>query len=98
MYSLGNTYSEKEIQDWINRIEKNLENRTPSFTCELKYDGASISLTYEKGVLVRALTRGDGTKGDDVTQNVKTLLKLSESTSHFNYHGFTLTVFQYIHL
>lgn len=73
MYSLGNTYSEEEIQDWINRIEKNLENRTPSFTCELKYDGASISLTYEKGVLVRALTRGDGTKGDDVTQNVKTI-------------------------
>ena len=73
MYSLGNTYSEKEIQDWINRIEKNLEDRTPSFTCELKYDGASISLTYEKGVLIRAVTRGDGTKGDDVTQNVKTI-------------------------
>ncbi len=73
MYSLGNTYSEEEIQDWINRIEKNLEDRTPSFTCELKYDGASISLTYEKGVLIRAVTRGDGTKGDDVTQNVKTI-------------------------
>ncbi len=73
MYSLGNTYSEEEIQDWINRIKKTLEDRTPSFTCELKYDGASISLTYEKGVLVRAVTRGDGTKGDDVTQNVKTI-------------------------
>ncbi len=73
MYSLGNTYSEEEIQNWINRIEKNLEDRTPSFTCELKYDGASISLTYEKGVLIRAVTRGDGTKGDDVTQNVKTI-------------------------
>ena len=73
MYSLGNTYSEEEIQDWIKRIEKNLEDRTPSFTCELKYDGASISLTYEKGVLIRAVTRGDGTKGDDVTQNVKTI-------------------------
>ncbi len=73
MYSLENTYSEEEIQNWINRIEKNLEDRTPSFTCELKYDGASISLTYEKGVLIRAVTRGDGTKGDDVTQNVKTI-------------------------
>ena len=73
MYSLGNTYSEEEIREWVDRIIKNLEGKTPIFTCELKYDGASINLTYEKGSLLRAVTRGDGTQGDDVTMNIKTI-------------------------
>ena len=73
MYSLGNTYSEEEIRDWVDRIIKNLDGEIPTFTCELKYDGASINLTYEKGVLLRAVTRGDGTQGDDVTMNIKTI-------------------------
>ena len=73
MYSLGNTYSEEEIREWVDRISKNLEGKTPTFTCELKYDGASINLTYEKGALLRAVTRGDGTQGDDVTMNIKTI-------------------------
>ena len=75
MYSLGNTYSEEEIREWVDRIIKNLEGKTPTFTCELKYDGASINLTYEKGALLRAVTRGDGTQGDDVTMNIKTIPK-----------------------
>ena len=73
MYSLGNTYSEEEIREWVDRIIKNLEGKTPTFTCELKYDGVSINLTYEKGALLRAVTRGDGTQGDDVTMNIKTI-------------------------
>jgi DNA ligase (NAD+) len=73
MYSLGNTYSEDEIKEWVDRITKNLDGRIPSFTCELKYDGASINLSYSEGNLVRAVTRGDGTQGDDVTSNVKTI-------------------------
>ncbi|HEY4784590.1 MAG TPA: NAD-dependent DNA ligase LigA [Bacteroidales bacterium] len=72
MLSLGNTYSEEELRDFDNRVKKALE--VPyQYVCELKYDGVSISLTYEKGVLKHAVTRGDGTKGDDVTANVKTI-------------------------
>ncbi len=73
MYSLDNTYSEEEIQSWIQRVIKILDGRIPTFTCELKYDGASISLIYENGVLVRAVTRGDGVQGDNVTQNIRTI-------------------------
>lgn len=72
MLSLGNTYSENEIQDFYERTEKSL-NEPFDIVSELKYDGTSISLTYEHGLLVRAVTRGDGTQGDDVTQNVKTI-------------------------
>lgn len=73
MYSLDNTYSEEELSDWVNRIEKNYGGSISEFTCELKYDGASINMSYKNGFLVRAVTRGDGTQGDDVTQNVKTI-------------------------
>ena len=73
MYSLGNTYSEDEIREWVTRVVKNLDGKVPSFTCELKYDGASINLTYIKGALIKAVTRGDGTQGDNVTANVKTI-------------------------
>jgi len=72
MLSLGNTYSEGEVQDFYDRVRRGL-NEEFELVCELKYDGTSISLTYEDGVLVRAVTRGDGEKGDDVTTNVKTI-------------------------
>ncbi|WP_033961809.1 NAD-dependent DNA ligase LigA [Psychroserpens jangbogonensis] len=72
MYSLDNSYSKEDLLDWEKRIEKNVDG-TVEFVCELKYDGASISLTYENGSLVRAVTRGDGTQGDDVTANIKTI-------------------------
>ncbi len=72
MLSLGNTYSESEVQDFYDRVRRGL-NEDFELVCELKYDGTSISLTYENGVLLRAVTRGDGDKGDDVTNNVKTI-------------------------
>ena len=73
MYSLDNAYSEQELLDWEQRVLKGLGTDEVSYTCELKYDGASISLTYDRGVLERAVTRGDGTQGDDVTQNIRTI-------------------------
>ncbi|WP_297762217.1 NAD-dependent DNA ligase LigA [uncultured Muriicola sp.] len=73
MYSLDNSYSKEELLEWEQRIKRNLGDATVSYTCELKYDGASISLSYENGQLVRALTRGDGFQGDEVTANVKTI-------------------------
>ena len=72
MLSLGNTYSEEEIRDFYERTERAL-NEPFEIVAELKYDGTSISLIYENGRLVRAVTRGDGTRGDDVTANVKTI-------------------------
>ena len=72
MLSLANTYSEEEVRDFYDRVEKAL-NEAFEIVCELKYDGASISLVYENGELVRAITRGDGAKGDDVTANSKTI-------------------------
>ena len=73
MYSLDNSYSKEELEEWEKRILKNLGENNVSFVCELKYDGASIDLTYEKGILVQALTRGDGIQGDNITTNVKTI-------------------------
>jgi len=72
MYSLDNSYSKEDLEDWEKRVEKQVDGKV-QFTCELKYDGASISLTYENGSLVRAVTRGDGYQGDDITTNVKTI-------------------------
>ncbi|MDR6300331.1 NAD-dependent DNA ligase LigA [Mesonia maritima] len=72
MYSLSNSYSKEELEDWEIRIKKLVDGEV-NYTCELKYDGASISLTYENGELVKAVTRGDGIQGDDVTSNVKTI-------------------------
>jgi len=72
MYSLDNSYSKEDLLDWETRIKK-LVDGDVSYTCELKYDGASISLTYENGELLRAVTRGDGIQGDNVTTNVKTI-------------------------
>jgi len=73
MYSLDNSYSKEDLEDWEKRIQRILGDVAVEFTCELKYDGASISITYENGQLVRAVTRGDGVQGDDVTTNVKTI-------------------------
>jgi len=72
MYSLDNSYSKEDLLDWETRIKKMIDGDV-YYTCELKYDGASISLTYENGSLVKAVTRGDGTQGDNVTANVKTI-------------------------
>ena len=72
MYSLDNSYSKQDLLDWETRIKKLIDGPI-QYTCELKYDGASISLTYKNGMLFRALTRGDGTQGDDVTANIKTI-------------------------
>ena len=73
MLSLGNTYSFEEVTDFYNRVKKALGSEPFELCCEIKYDGVSISLTYEEGRLVRAVTRGDGVQGDDVTTNVKTI-------------------------
>jgi DNA ligase (NAD+) len=73
MYSLDNSYSKEELIDWEKRIQKVLGDVPLEYTCELKYDGASISITYEDGKLKRAVTRGDGFQGDDVTNNIKTI-------------------------
>lgn len=73
MYSLDNSYSKEELIDWEKRVQKVLGDVYLEYTCELKYDGASISITYENGKLKRAVTRGDGVQGDDVTNNIKTI-------------------------
>lgn len=73
MLSLGNTYSRGEVSDFYDRVSRGLEGEPFEIVCELKYDGTSISLWYENGKLDKAVTRGDGEKGDDVTENVKTI-------------------------
>ena len=86
MYSLENSYSREDLVKWNERIEKNLGKNNLSFSCELKLDGVSISLSYEKGLLKKALTRGDGIQGDDVTENIKTInsipLKLNRTIDY----------------
>ena len=73
MYSLDNTYSNVELESWYARTSKILDTKDFEFCCELKYDGASVNLLYENGKLLRALTRGDGTQGDNITNNIKTI-------------------------
>ncbi|WP_316850997.1 NAD-dependent DNA ligase LigA [Pedobacter agri] len=92
MLSLGNTYNEQDLRDFDERIRKAIGDNF-QYVCELKFDGLSISLTYEHGKLVRAVTRGDGTKGDDVTNNVKTIhtiphqIKTEKAPEHFEIRG-----------
>lgn len=90
MLSLGNTYNEQEVADFYNSVRKMLGGEDFEICCELKYDGLSISLTYEEGRLVRAVTRGDGVRGDDVTANVRTIrsipLVLASGASTFPAH------------
>ncbi|MBO5861387.1 MAG: NAD-dependent DNA ligase LigA, partial [Alistipes sp.] len=71
MLSLSNTYSAEELKEWLDKTT--LEVGDAEFVCELKFDGTAISLTYENGRLLRAVTRGDGSRGDDVTENVRTI-------------------------
>ena len=73
LLSLENAYDDEELKAWLARVSDRLDGRTPEIVCELKIDGLSVSLVYEEGVLVRAATRGDGTTGEDVTPNVKTI-------------------------
>lgn len=75
MYSLSNSYSKEDLEDWLKRIKKGISDDI-NFTCELKYDGASINITYENGEFLRAVTRGDGFEGDDVSHNVRTIRSL----------------------
>lgn len=92
MLSLGNTYNEQDLRDFDERIRKAIGDNF-EYVCELKFDGLSISLTYENGKLLRAVTRGDGTKGDDVTNNVKTIhtiphqIKSAVAPEHFEIRG-----------
>jgi DNA ligase (NAD+) len=76
MLSLGNTYSQEELEDFDGRVAKGLEGEPYEYFCELKFDGVSVSVTYENGILKRGVTRGDGLRGDNVTANVKTIRSL----------------------
>ncbi|MBQ9645469.1 MAG: NAD-dependent DNA ligase LigA, partial [Prevotella sp.] len=92
MLSLANTYSEQDVRDWYDSVSRGLGGEPFEVCCELKYDGLSISLTYENGRLVRAVTRGDGVHGDDVTHNVRTIKSIplvvgAEAPRHFEIRG-----------
>ena len=78
MLSLGNTYSYEEVRDFDNRVRKSVTGPV-EYVCELKFDGASISITYSGGSMLYALTRGDGTKGDDVSANIRTIKSIPVS-------------------
>jgi len=84
MMSLGNTYNEQELRDFDNRVRKVIGDQF-QYVCELKFDGLSISLTYENGKLVKAVTRGDGTQGDEVTNNVRTIRSIPHQLKKGNY-------------
>jgi DNA ligase (NAD+) len=84
MLSLGNTYSEEDLDEFFDRTEKTLE-ATPEYTCELKFDGVAISITYENGNLTKAITRGDGSRGDIVTENIKTINSIPLTLMGSNY-------------
>jgi DNA ligase (NAD+) len=76
MYSLDNSYSKEDLLDWEKRLQKMLGTSEIKYSCELKFDGASINLTYKNGQFIKAVTRGDGFQGDDVTNNIKTILSI----------------------
>lgn len=84
MLSLSNTYNEQELRDFDERVRKTIGNEA-EYVCELKFDGLSISITYENGVLKQAVTRGDGTQGDDVTANVKTIKSIPNKLKSAGY-------------
>src|ERR1700709_1825565 len=86
MLSLGNTYNEQELVDFDQRIRKAIGDNF-EYVCELKFDGLSMSLTYKNGKLEQAVTRGDGTQGDEVTTNVKTIRSIPKSLREGNYPG-----------
>ncbi|EAR11547.1 putative DNA ligase [Polaribacter irgensii 23-P] len=90
MYSLDNSYSKEDLLDWEKRVEKVLGSSALEYTCELKFDGASINLTYENGQFVKAVTRGDGFQGDEVTNNIKTIRSIPLSLSADFVHNFEM--------
>ncbi len=99
MYSLDNSYSKEDLLDWEKRVEKIVGTSEISYTCELKYDGASINLSYENGKLISAVTRGDGFQGDDVTANIKTIKSIplvltSPLTDSFEIRGEIILPFE----
>lgn len=85
MLSLGNTYSKEELTDFDGRVKRGLGTDDYEYICELKFDGVAISLRYESGILARGITRGDGTKGDDITTNVKTIRSIPLKVRNSNY-------------
>ena len=90
MYSLDNSYSKEDILDWEKRIQRILGDVQLEYTCELKYDGASINLSYENGHFLKAVTRGDGIQGDDVTANVKTIRSIPLVLQGGDLHSFDI--------
>lgn len=90
MYSLDNSYSKEDLYDWEKRIQKLLGTDDIAYTCELKYDGASINLTYKNGEFVKAVTRGDGFQGDDVTTNIKTIRSIPLTITSNFLHDFEM--------
>ncbi|MGA3285891.1 MAG: NAD-dependent DNA ligase LigA [Bacteroidota bacterium] len=92
MLSLSNTYSEDEVRDFDRRIQKSLENEQYRYVCELKFDGIAISLRYENSMFVRGTTRGDGTRGDDITHNLKTIRSIPLRLRQVNKAPHTLEV------
>lgn len=87
MLSLGNTYSQEDLRDFDKRVEKGLGTEDYEYFCELKFDGVAISLSYEDGYLIRAVTRGDGSKGDDITANAKTIRTIPLRLREGDYPG-----------
>lgn len=85
MLSLANTYNRNEIEEWLRRVYKDLGGQEVEIVCELKFDGLSISLWYEDGVLTHAVTRGDGVKGDDVLANIRTIASIPQTIPHHGY-------------
>lgn len=85
MLSLSNTYSRQELEEYLNRTQKALPDDDLDFVCELKYDGAAVSITYRNGALVQALTRGDGSQGDEITNNIKTIASVPLKLQGNNY-------------
>ena len=92
MLSLSNTYSEDEVRDFDRRIQKSLEHEQYRYVCELKFDGIAISLRYENSMFVQGATRGDGTQGDDITNNLKTIRSIPLRLRHKNETPLTLEV------
>ena len=102
MYSLDNSYSKEDLLDWEKRIKKMLGTDKVEYTCELKYDGASINLTYQNNHFVKAVTRGDGFQGDDVTANIKTIRSIplvlkDDFLSNFEIRGEIILPFDGFH-
>ncbi|MEN9730188.1 MAG: hypothetical protein RLZ91_1305, partial [Bacteroidota bacterium] len=79
MLSLGNTYNESDLRDFDERIQKALGEEKYEYVCELKFDGVALSFWYENGKLIKGVTRGDGTRGDDITNNVKTIRSIPQT-------------------